>query len=41
VLLFAAGISGALAILYNVIKAHAERRKIHTTLLVSRPGSET
>jgi len=37
VMLFSAGIGGAGMILYSVAKAHIERRKIHTTLLVSRP----
>lgn len=36
VTLFAAGIGGAALILYNVAKAHMERRRIHTTLLESR-----
>ncbi len=40
VTLFAAGIAGAALILYNVAKAHIERRKIHTTLLVSRPVAQ-
>jgi len=35
VTLFAAGIAGAALILVNVAKAHLERRRIHTTLLVS------
>jgi uncharacterized membrane protein YfcA len=38
--LFAAGIAGAALILYNVGKAHIERRRIHTTLLVSAPAPE-
>ncbi len=38
VTLFAAGIAGAGLILYNVAKAHSERRRIHTTLQVSRPA---
>ncbi len=40
VTLFTAGIAGAALILYNVAKAHSERRKIHTTLQVSRPAAE-
>jgi len=35
-LLFGAGISGAGMILYFVLKAHRERRRIHTTLAVPR-----
>ncbi len=38
--LFASGIAGAALILYNVAKAHIERRRIHTTMLVSRPAAE-
>jgi uncharacterized membrane protein YfcA len=34
--LFASGISGALVILYHVIRAYAQRRKIQKTLLVDR-----
>ncbi len=37
ILLFSAGIGGAGLILYFVFKAHAERRRIHATLLFSRP----
>jgi len=33
VLLFAAGLSGCLMILYNVVKAYRQRREIHLTLL--------
>jgi len=40
VTLFAAGIAGAALILYNVAKAHLERRRIHTTLLESRPAPD-
>ncbi len=40
VTLFAAGIAGAVVILYNVATAHMERRRIHTTLLESRPAPE-
>ncbi len=40
VTLFAAGIAGAALILYNVGKAHIERRRIHTTLLVTAPAEE-
>jgi uncharacterized membrane protein YfcA len=36
VMLFAAGIGGAGMILFQVAKAHIERQRIHTTLLVSR-----
>jgi uncharacterized membrane protein YfcA len=38
VMLFAAGIGGAGLILFNVAKAHIERQRIHTTLLVRRPA---
>lgn len=41
VMLFASGIGGAAIILYNVMKAHVARRKIQTTLLVSRPAPES
>ncbi len=37
VMLFAAGIGGAGTILVNVARAHIERQRIHTTLLVRRP----
>jgi uncharacterized membrane protein YfcA len=37
VMLFAAGIGGAGMILVKVAKAHIERQRIHTTLLVRRP----
>ncbi len=37
VMLFAAGIGGAGMILVNVARAHIERQRIHTTLLVRRP----
>ena len=40
VMLFAAGIGGAGMILASVAKAHIERQKIHTTLLVSRPAAD-
>ena len=40
VLLFTAGIGGAGMILYKVARAHVERQRIHTTLLVSRPTTE-
>lgn len=40
VMLFAAGIGGAGMILVQVARAHIERQKIHTTLLVSRPAIE-
>jgi uncharacterized membrane protein YfcA len=36
-MLFISGIGGASFILYQVAKAHLQRRRIHTTLLVSRP----
>jgi uncharacterized protein len=41
VMLFAAGIGGAGMILASVARAHLERQRIHTTLLVSRPAAET
>jgi uncharacterized membrane protein YfcA len=37
-MLFASGIGGAGAILSTVAKAHLERRRVHATLLVSRPA---
>jgi uncharacterized protein len=40
VMLFTAGIGGAGMILASVAKAHLERQKIHTTLLVSRPATD-
>ena len=40
-MLFVSGIGGAGLILYNVMKAHLARRRIQTTLLVSRPVSES
>jgi uncharacterized membrane protein YfcA len=40
VTLFASGLFGAGLILYNVAKAHIERRRIHTALLESRPVTE-
>ena len=40
VMLFAAGIGGAGMILFQVAKAHIERQRIHTTLLVSPPAVE-
>ena len=40
VMLFAAGIGGAGMILVQVAKAHIERQRIHTTLLVSRSAVE-
>jgi uncharacterized membrane protein YfcA len=39
-MIFAAGIGGAGLILFHVAKAHAERRRLHTTLLVRRPAAE-
>lgn len=41
VLLFASGIGGAALIVYQVWKAHGERRRIQTTLLVSRPATSS
>ena len=41
VLLFAAGLSGCLMILYNVVKAYRQRRQIHLTLLKAPELSET
>jgi uncharacterized membrane protein YfcA len=40
VTLFAAGIGGAGLILVQVAKAHIERRRIQTTLLVTRPAAQ-
>ena len=39
-MLFAAGVGGAGLILVKVARAHSEQRKVHTTLLVSRPQPE-
>jgi hypothetical protein len=39
-MLFAAGISGMLIILYNVIKAYRQRRRIETTLTELREAEE-
>jgi hypothetical protein len=36
VMLYAAGISGVLIILYNVLKGYRQRRRIQTTLLAVR-----
>jgi hypothetical protein len=41
VVLFTAGIGGALMILYKVAMAHLERQRIHTTLLVTKGESES
>jgi uncharacterized membrane protein YfcA len=41
VVLFLAGVCGAGLILWKVVRAHAERRKIHTTLLVSARSADT
>lgn len=38
-LLFSAGIGGAGFIMFNVFKARAARRRIHSTLLYGRPGN--
>ena len=40
-MLFVSGIGGAAYILYQVAKAHRERRRIHATLLVSRPQMQS
>jgi uncharacterized membrane protein YfcA len=40
ILLFAAGIGGAGAVLLQVARAHIERQRIQTTLLVRRPAVE-
>jgi len=39
-ILFAAGIGGASLVLYHVVKATLERRRVHATLLVRTPGGE-
>ena len=41
IMLFVAGISGVLIILYNVIKAYRQRRRIETTLIELREAEET
>ncbi|MGE5235581.1 MAG: sulfite exporter TauE/SafE family protein [Acidobacteriota bacterium] len=40
-MLFLAGVGGAGMILYHVAKAHIERQKVQTTLLVSHPAAES
>jgi hypothetical protein len=40
VMLFVAGISGMIIILYNVIKAYRQRRRIETTLIELREVEE-
>jgi hypothetical protein len=39
-MLFVAGISGVLVILYNVVKAYRQRRRIETTLVELREVEE-
>jgi uncharacterized membrane protein YfcA len=39
VMLFVAGISGSLIILYNVVKAYRQRRRIQSSLLEARAGA--
>jgi uncharacterized membrane protein YfcA len=41
VLLFAAGLSGCLMILYNVVKAYRQRREIHLTLLKAPAAADS